>query len=138
MCATIFRWGIDPPPGGRVSGSDVALSGASVPCGAWVLAGNAGVAALLPGGAVGTVRGVSVGSAPCVVGLGVDVAVPARAGTVATTSPGVGVCSPQASRAARIKIAGSNRVLSIFLAWPQHYGVPVRHVAFPDNRPDRF
>ena len=49
---------------GRVSGSDVALSGASVPSGSRVLAGNGVVAAPGPGVSVGTGSGVSVGSAP--------------------------------------------------------------------------
>ena len=70
--------------------------------GAWGLAGNGVVAAPGPGVAVGTACGVFVGSASCVVGLGADVAVSAEAGTVATAPPGAGVCSPQASRAARI------------------------------------
>ena len=89
--------------GGRVSGSDVALSGASVPCGAWwVLAGNAGVAALLPGGAVETGSGVSVGSAPCVGGLEGGAAASVVAGTVATAPLDVAACSPQARSAVRI------------------------------------
>ena len=94
--------GVMTSPGGRVSGSDVALSGASVPSGSRALAGNAGVAALRPGVAVETGSGVSTGSGAGVTGLGADVAARAGAGTVATASPAVGVCSPQASRAAKI------------------------------------
>ena len=66
------------------------------------MAGNGVVAALGPGVAVGTACGVSVGSAAGVTGLGNDVEPSAAAGTVAAALPGVGVCSPQASSAARI------------------------------------
>ena len=89
-------------PGGRVSGSEVALSGASVPSGAGVLADKGVVAALGTVVSVGVAYGVSVGSAAGVTGLGNDVGPSAVAGTVATAPPCVGVCSPQASRAARI------------------------------------
>ena len=58
------------------------------------------VAALGTVVSVGVACGVSVGSAAGVTGLGNDVEPSAVAGTVAP--PGVGVVSPQASRAARI------------------------------------
>ena len=54
------------------------------------------------GVAVEDARGASDSPAPCVVGLGADVAAPVGPGTVATAAPGAGVCSPQASRAAKI------------------------------------
>ena len=81
----------------------------------WKLAGVAVFAALLPGVAVGTGSGVSGGSAAGVTGLGSDVAAPAEAGTVAIAPPGVGVCSPQASRAARITRAVHSGIFSIHL-----------------------
>ena len=68
-----------------------------------------------PGVAVGTGSGVCGGSAAGVTGLGSDVAAPAEAGTVAIAPPGVGVCSPQASRAARITRAVHSGIFSIHL-----------------------
>ena len=78
-------------PGGRVSGSDVALSGASVSSGAWVLAGNGVVAAPSAVVSVGVACGVSVCIGAGVAGLGADVAASMVAGTVTTAPPGVGV-----------------------------------------------
>ena len=124
-------------PGGRVSGSEVALSGSSVALGVWVLAGSGVFAALRSGVAVESACGVSAGIGASIGGLGADVAASVVAGTVATACLGVGAWSPQAIRAVRIKTARSSRVvLSIFLTGPQHYGVPVRHAAFYDNRLD--
>ena len=80
----------------------MALSGASVPSGAWVLAGNAAVAVLLPSGAVGTARWVSAGSGAGATGLGADVALSTGGVLVAAVSLGVGAWPPQASMAARI------------------------------------
>jgi hypothetical protein len=97
-------WGWVSSVSGACVGTGVAAAGACVgvfvASGAGVLAGNGAVAAPGPGVAVGTGSGVSVGSAPCVVGLGADVASSTGAGSVATASLGVGVVSPQASRAA--------------------------------------
>ena len=76
--------------------------GSDVTSGAGVLAGNGVVAAPGPGVAVETACGVSDGSGAGITGLGADVAASAGAGTVATAAPGAGVCSPQASRAAKI------------------------------------
>ena len=118
--------------GGAVVGSDV-VSGTRV------LAGNAVAAALGLCVAVEMDPGVSVASGTEVVWMGTGVTASPGGGTVATAPPGVGVCSPQARRAARIKTARSSGVvLSIFLTGPQHYGVPVRHAAFSDNRLDRL
>ena len=86
------------------------LQGSQYPWGAGVaaglgvgeLAGNGVVAALGSGVAVRISCGVTVGSDAGVVGLRSDAAVSVGAGTVASAPPGVGVCSPQASRAARI------------------------------------
>ena len=64
-----FR-GVMTSPGGRVSGSEVALSGASVPSGAWVLVGSGVFAALRSGVAVEIGSGVSAGIGAGVVGLG--------------------------------------------------------------------
>ena len=50
----------------------------------------------------GSPAGGTVGSDAGVVGLRSDAAVSVGAGIVATASPGVGVCPPQASSAARI------------------------------------
>ena len=82
----------------------VARAGVSsdVASGVCELAGNGVVTALGTVVSVGVACGVSVCTGAGVTGLGADVAAPAGAGTVATTPPGVGVCSPQASRAARI------------------------------------
>ena len=89
-------------PGVGVSGAFVGPAvgaagagvGSDVASGAGELAGNAVVAAPGPRGAVS--------SGAYVTGLSADVAASAGAGTVATAAPGAGVCSPHASRAARI------------------------------------
>ena len=82
-------------------GAGVAVSGVGdgvvVASGVGELAGNGVVAALRPGVAARTAC-----SAADVPGLGADVAASMEAGTVATASTGAGICSPQASRAARI------------------------------------
>ena len=76
-------------------GVDVSAGvGSDVASGAGMLAGNGVVVAPGPG--------VSEGSAASVTGLGNDVGPSVVAGTVAAAPPCVGVCSPQASRAARI------------------------------------
>ena len=76
------------------------------------------VAALGPGVVVGVDCGVSEGSAAGVTGLGNDVAPSTEAGTVATDPTGVGVCSPQANRAARITKATHRGKLSIVRPFP--------------------
>ena len=81
--------------------------------GLWESVGNGVVAALGPGVAAGTACGVSVGSAPCVGGLEDGAAASVVAGTVAAAPPGVGVCAPQASRAARITRVVHRDILKI-------------------------
>ena len=76
--------------------------GSDVASGLWESVGNGVVAALGTVVSVGVACGVSVGSAAGVTGLGNDVEPSAVAGTVAAAPPGIGVVSPQASRAARI------------------------------------
>ena len=87
-----------------------AWRGASTPkdTGFAVGSGIGGLSGVALGAAVGLSVGAwvetraSVDAGSGVTGLGADVAAPAGAGMVATSPPGVGVCSPQASRAARI------------------------------------
>ena len=92
--------------------------GSDVASGAGVLAGNGVVAAPGPEVSVETVCGVSVGSAEGVAGLCNDAGPSAVAGTVATAPPGVGVVSPQASRAARITKATQRGNFSIVRPFP--------------------
>ena len=120
-----------------VSGAFVSASVIPAGAGVWVavasgvreLAGNAVVAALGRWVAVGTGSWVSDGSGAGVTGLGADVAAPAGADTVATASPGVGVWSPQASRAARITRAIHRGMFSIMGPFPSlfrnsEFGIP--------------
>ena len=79
--------------------------------------GNGAVAAPGLGVVVGTACWASAGSGAGVVALGADVAPSEEDGTVVTATPGVGVCSPQASRAARITKAthwGSLIIVRLF------------------------
>ena len=114
-----FR-GVMTSPGGRVSGSDVALSGASVPPGAWVLAGNGVVAALGLGFSVGTGSGVSDGSGAAGVRLG------ATTGAAAVVGAWAGVGSEHPAKVARnsrmMKVAWRNGFSTwsfLFLWWDQ-------------------